>query len=363
LTRVRARGEEVRRFIIANVEKHPKDISRTVSEKFGISRQAVNLHLKRLIDEGALKAQGSTSNRVYSLASLLTWRGTYLIADNPTEDRVWYNDIAPNVGSLPQNVSDIWHYAFTEMFNNAIEHSEGQSITVDLKKTAANTELMVRDDGVGIFRKIQAALGLEDARHSVLELAKGKFTTDPAHHSGEGIFFSSRMFDEFVILSGEVFFSHEFPEVEDWILERERGIGGTFVHMTLSDHTSRTTKKVFDKFTSGGDDYGFTKTVVPVNLARYGDDNLVSRSQARRLLARVDRFRTVVLDFKGVEAIGQAFADEAFRVFPSHHPDVKVIEINARSAVKRMISHVRSVAEEATGTTAPNGDEEQMTLI
>ena len=93
----------------------------------------------------------------------------------------------------------------------------------------------------------------------MLELAKGKFTTDPAHHSGEGIFFSSRMFDEFVILSGEVFFSHEFPDVEDWILERERCVTGTLVSMSLSNHTARTTKKVFDRFTSGDDDYGFTE--------------------------------------------------------------------------------------------------------
>jgi len=363
LTRVRARGEVVRRFIIANVEKHPRDICRVVAQKFGISRQAVNLHLRRLVDEGALEATGATNNRSYTLASLSSWSEVYSIAEHPTEDRVWYRDLAPHLGSVPQNVSDIWHYGFTEMFNNAIEHSEGVAISVDLKKTAASTELSICDDGVGIFRKIQTALGLEDARHSVLELAKGKFTTDPARHSGEGIFFASRMFDEFVILSGEVFFSHEFPEVEDWILERERCATGTLVAMTLSNHTSRTTKKVFDRFTSGDDDYGFTKTVVPVNLARYGDDNLVSRSQARRLLTRVDRFRIVMLDFKGIDAIGQAFADEVFRVFPSRHPEVKVLEINARSAVKRMISRARSVAPGPSGSREPEGNDEQMTLL
>lgn len=363
MTRVRARGEVVRRFIIANAEKHPRDISRVAAQKFGISRQAVNLHLRRLVDEGALNAEGTTSNRRYTLAPLSSWNEVYFIADQPTEDRVWYRDIAPHLGSVPQNVSDIWHYGFTEMFNNALEHSEGTAVTVGLKKTAASTELTISDDGVGIFRKIQAALGLEDARHSVLELAKGKFTTDPAHHSGEGIFFSSRMFDEFVILSGEVFFSHEFPDVEDWILERERCVTGTLVSMSLSNHTARTTKKVFDRFTTGDDDYGFTKTVVPVDLTRYGDDNLVSRSQARRLLARVDRFRTVVLDFKGIDAIGQAFADEVFRVFPGLHPEVKVVEINARSAVKRMISRARTASQDSATSPTPEGDDDQMSLL
>lgn len=342
MTRVRARGEAVRRFIIDNVEKHPKDISRLTASKFGISRQAVNLHLRRLVDEGALRPDGATSNRSYKLAPLVTWEKDYSIGDGLAEDRVWLRDIAPCLGQMPQNVTDIWHYAFTEMFNNALEHSEGSTVHVAIDRTAASTDLGVSDNGVGIFKKIQAALGLEDERHSVLELAKGKFTTDPANHSGEGIFFSSRMFDDFIIRSGEVFFDHEFAADEDWIMKRDSRVMGTAVLMTLSNHTARTTKKVFDRFTSGGDDYGFTKTVVPVKMATYGDDNLVSRSQAQRLLARVDRFKVVVLDFDGIDAIGQAFADEAFRVFPNHHPEIDVLGIHMRSAVKRMVSRAES---------------------
>lgn len=111
---------------------------------------------------------------------------------------------------MPENVLDIWQYGFTEMFNNAIDHSGGKTISVNLEKTAVNTEIAIYDDGVGIFRKIQAELGLLDERHAVLELAKGKLTTDPARHSGEDIFFTSRMFDDFVILSCGVYFSHKF---------------------------------------------------------------------------------------------------------------------------------------------------------
>lgn len=343
MTGVRARGEEVRRFIVENVAEHSVDIGRVAATKFGISRQAVNLHLRRLVDEGELAAEGATSSRSYALVPLESWSRDYSLADGATEDRVWVRDVAPSLAELPRNVRDIWHYAFTEMFNNAIEHSEGGVITVDLARTAVSTVLTVRDDGVGIFRKIQAALGLDDERHAVLELAKGKFTTDPAHHTGEGIFFSSRMFDVFTIVSGEVVFSHEGAKVEDWIVQLDPSVAGTKVSMSLGNHATRTAKKVFDRFTTADDDYGFTKTVVPVVLARYGDDNLVSRSQARRLLARVDRFRVVVLDFEGVDTIGQAFADEVFRVFPSEHPEVDLQETNARSAVRRMISRARSV--------------------
>lgn len=344
MTKIGSRGETVRRFIIDNVERYPKDISRVTEAKFGVSRQAVNLHLHRLVNEGALTSAGATRRRSYSLAPLVEWTKDYPVSDDPAEDQVWREDVAPSLNQMAQNVTGIWQYGFTEMFNNAFEHSEGTNITVRVEKTAASTVLSVSDNGVGIFKKIQAALGLLDERHSVLELAKGKFTTDPRHHSGEGIFFASRMFDGFVIISGEVFFTHSHDSVEDWVFESGKTSSGTTVFMLLSNHTSRTTRRVFDKFASEDDKYGFTKTVVPVWMTKYGDDNLVSRSQARRLLARVDRFKRVMLDFTGVDSIGQAFADEVFRVFPLLHPEVTVVETNANSAVKKMIGRARSAS-------------------
>ncbi|MBW2164126.1 MAG: DUF4325 domain-containing protein, partial [Deltaproteobacteria bacterium] len=229
----------------------------------------------------------------------------------------------------------------TEMFNNAIDHSNGTVINIQLKKTATNTELALYDDGIGIFKKIQAELGLLDERHAILELAKGKLTTDPANHTGEGIFFTSRMFDDFEILSGGIYFSHKFDEKEDWILERDRFSSGTAVWMKINNHTARTTRKIFDKFTSD-DDFGFTKTVVPVRLAQYGDDKLISRSQAKRLLVRIDRFKTVIFDFQSVDSIGQAFADEVFRVFALKHPEIELMAIKANSEVKRMIHRARA---------------------
>ena len=192
--------------------------------------------------------------------------------------------------------------------------------------------------------RFKKPLHLLDERHAVLELAKGKFTTDPQHHSGEGIFFTSRSFDEFRIISGTVYFSHDFGDEEDWILgdDENEDIRGTAVVMRLNNHTARTLQGVFDEYADV--DFGFTKTVVPVRLAQYGDDKLISRSQAKRLLARVDRFRTVMLDFAGVETIGQAFADEVFRVFVTEHPNIKLIETNTEPEVLAMINRVRATA-------------------
>lgn len=348
MTSVRVRGEIARKFIIEQLDAHPSDIVRLAAEKFACSRQAVHKHLQRLIAEGAVTESGQTRNKVYRLAPLVKWEKQYAADDDLVEDAVWRNDVAPSLGKLPENVMGIWHYGFTEMFNNVIDHSQASHAFISLTKTAAATTIAIYDDGVGIFKKIQAALNLLDERHAVLELAKGKFTTDPENHSGEGIFFSSRMFDEFDILSGEVSFSHEFDKKEDWIPQRSAPREGTLVTMTLHNHTSRTSKKVFDKFTSG-DDYAFSKTVVPVKLMRYGDDNLVSRSQAKRLLARFDRFKVVILDFSGVASIGQAFADEVFRVFRLKHPEVELVPLHTSSEVKRMISRAEALGASGEG--------------
>jgi anti-sigma regulatory factor (Ser/Thr protein kinase) len=349
MTRVRARGEQIRRFILEHVERHPADIAKAAAQHFDITRQAINKHVQRLVSEHALAESGNTRSRSYRLSPLQEWRRSYLIRPGLAEDLVWTGDVLPVIGEQPENVLDIWHYCFTEMFNNAIDHSGGTSIYVHILRTAVNTEMSISDDGVGIFKKIQDALGLLDERHAILELSKGKLTTDPEKHTGEGIFFTSRMVDSFDILSGGVYMGHVFGKEEDWIMEREKFQSGTTIFLKLSNHTGRTLTRVYDQYAPGSDDYGFNKTVVPVKLATYGNDKLLSRSQAKRLLARVELFKVVVFDFTGVPTIGQSFADEIFRVFANEHRSIELVPIHETSEVKRMIARVKSGAAIALG--------------
>ena len=76
---------------------------------------------------------------------------------------------------------------------------------------------------------------------------------------------------------------------------------------------------------------------MPIKLAQYGDGKLVSRSQAKRLLVRFDRFKTIVLDFEDVSSVGQAFADEIFRVFQKQHLHIDLSFVNASQRVEKMI--------------------------
>jgi len=342
MTKLRKRGEQIRQFIIDNVEHHPKDVSNLAAKTFGITRQAVNKHIQRLVKQEVLLLRGTTRSRHYLLHPLEQWEHIYTLDSSLEEHIVWRDDISPRLGELPDNVIDIWHFGFTEMLNNAIDHSSGKNASLQLKKTATSIEIMIYDDGEGIFKKIQNEMKLSDERHAVFELSKGKLTTDPDNHTGEGIFFASRMFDNFTIVSGNVYFSHSHNEIEDWILENQKLISGTSIFMKIKNKTTRTVKEIFDNFTSDDGEYGFTKTVVPVRLAQYGNEKLVSRSQAKRLLARVDRFKVVIFDFDGIESIGQAFADEVFRVFRKQHPEIELHHIKSNREVKNMISRAQS---------------------
>jgi len=334
------RGREIRAFIIQNIPDHPRDVVNVASKRFGISRQAVIRYVRELLAGGYITAEGKTRQREYSLRMLHDRKFTVPLT-GLEEDQLWRNEVAPVLTNLPRNVLDIWHYGFTEMVNNAIDHSGGRSLRVVIEMNALLTKVLVIDDGIGIFRKIKEECHLEDERHAVLELAKGKLTTDPDRHTGEGIFFTSRMLDRFAILSGDVHFSHEFGEDEDWILETDRPDTGTAVFMYLANDSKQTDNEVFERFASDEEDYGFRKTVVPVRLARHGVEKLVSRSQAKRLLTRVDRFSTVIFDFKDVESIGRAFADEIFRVFDRNNPGILLITSNTVPEVDKIIKLAR----------------------
>jgi STAS-like domain of unknown function (DUF4325) len=347
---VEKRGAEIRQFILKHVQEHPRDIVALTAQAFHISRQGVHRHLQRLRRDQALCVHGTTRNRRYTLQPRTQWAKDYVLSEIAGEDVIWRRDIRPVLGALPANVLDIWQYGFTEMLNNALEHSAGQRVVVSVIQTAIDTQMAIGDDGEGIFKKLQRELGLADERHAVLELGKGKVTTDPVHHTGEGIFFTSRMFEHFLIFSGNVSFAHrreeEFADDPlDWIGQEERATEGTVVGMTLKNTVPWTTKEVFDQFSTDRD-YSFTKTVVPVHLAQYGDEKLVSRSQAKRLLAGMTRFKVVLLDFAGVESIGQAFADEVFRVFVEAHPQIELYAGHTNTTVQQMLRHVAGTRAE-----------------
>jgi hypothetical protein len=68
----------------------------------------------------------------------------------------------------------------------------------------------------------------------------------------------------------------------------------------------------------------------------------ISRSEAKRLVANLEKFSEIVLDFRDVKSVGQGFADEVFRVFAGRYPTIRIATENTRPAVDAMIRHVSS---------------------
>lgn len=162
---------------------------------------------------------------------------------------------------------------------------------------------------------------------------KGKLTTDPERHSGEGIFFSSKVMDSFFIFSdGKVFTNNKFDDSEITDIP-DKMKSGTKVVMSLSNFTEKTPQEIFDLYTN--DDSGFTKTTIP--LKNIFSASPVSRSQAKRVCNRLDRFQEVILDFEGLSWMGQGFAHQIFVVFARENSEVRLTPVIWRRLWKRCI--------------------------
>lgn len=336
--------EVIKQFIIDNLPEHPNDIAAYASEKLNITRQTTYKYLKEFIADGFIRGSGKTKGIQYEFVPV-NHNLEFPMNQVKSESDIWAGIVIPILPELTTNVREICAYGFQEMLNNVIDHASATKVIIGHQYTLGTIKFFVIDNGVGVFNKIQKDLNLATPQQAILELAKGKFTSDPTRHSGEGIYFTSRMFDHYAILSGKLgFLGHD---KNDWIFDRPESdnVEGTTVSMEISRNSKRTIGSVFNQFTIETEDYGFNKTKIPLKLMQYEGESLVSRSQAKRLMARADKFLEVILDFEGIKFIGQAFADEIFRVFRNQHPEVKIIHLNATKEIEAMIKHVTTVVK------------------
>jgi anti-sigma regulatory factor (Ser/Thr protein kinase) len=338
------RAEIIRRFLLNSIKAGNSHFLHDAMETFQLTRQSIHGHLTALVKLGYLIADGNTRARTYALGQKRFHRAMFSLKGLQESD-VYYRDFGYIFNDLPRELENICHYGFTEMLNNAIDHSGGDAVIVNVDRTAELITIRIDDNGEGIFNHIARIMNLSDPRESLLELSKGKLTTDPDNHTGQGIFFTSRAFDYFLIYSGDLIFSHNDGDINDFLLHNPNDHKGTRVMMRIAMDSQKILKSVFDDFTGNEDeDFVFNKTVVPVKLALYEGERLVSRSQAKRILNRVEKFKTVILDFQDVDFIGQAFADEVFRVFTRRNPQISLIPVHITKDVEQAIQAAKSTS-------------------
>lgn len=241
--------------------------------------------------------------------------------------------------NLEENIQSILEYALSEMINNAIEHSESKSIKVKLLRDDKRFRFFVIDYGIGVFRNVMKKLNLNSEYDAINEILKGKTTTQPKTHSGEGIFFTSKIADKFHINSRgfKLLINNEINDV--FVNTTKKSFLGSEVFFEIKTDSKKHLSDIFKEYQSNPDTYAFDKTKITVKLYTLGTIYM-SRSQARRILSNLDKFDHIVLDFKDVPTIGQAFADEIFRVYKNNRPDVKIEAINTNKNIDFMIGRV-----------------------
>ena len=346
---VRQQTESIHRYILANVSAHPRDIASLTGKTFNISRQAVNRHLHALTESGAIEATGQTRSREYRLRTTGTMSKVLRITPVLEEDLAWREYLAPHLADAPQNVREICYYGFTEVINNVLSHAGAKRLSLAMTRTANGVSFSVTDDGDGVFASVAVALGTIDDAHAALELTKGGVTSAPGSHKGGTLFFAMKMFDRFAIHAGALQLSHAGDSGECTLSTAAFAIKGTSVSMEISFSSARTMSDVFDAFASDEDTERQIRTMVPVALLIRDGDALMTRSQARRLTRRLEAFEEVLLDFRGVETIGRAFADEVFRTFREANPGVTLMSTHANADVRERIrTTLKGAAASAT---------------
>jgi biotin operon repressor/anti-sigma regulatory factor (Ser/Thr protein kinase) len=330
--------------ILKYLSKHQIVSGQELSEYLGVSRQAVNKHLKELIQDGEVVKEGSTRGATYKLRgksgkgkSTGKFEKTYNLKDLE-EDSVFKEvNIFLNLEKeLNSYALAVVRYSFTEILNNAIDHSLSARCSVRVGFDSYNFYFRIRDFGIGVFYSIFSKFDLTDESAAVGELIKGKTTTMAERHTGEGIFFTSKAADKLSLRSHktDLFFDNFKKDV---FIEEKRYLKGTDIFFSINKRSKRKLEKVFQDYASEEFDYRFDRTRVQVKLFQ---KQYISRSEAKRLVHGLDKFAEIILDFNGVKTIGQGFADEVFRVFKQEHPDIIIKTENVSPALEPMIRHV-----------------------
>ncbi|TXI19055.1 MAG: DUF4325 domain-containing protein [Roseateles sp.] len=327
-------------WITAAASEHSHDLPGHVEERTGASRRAVLAALRRLTEAGWLKRSGSARRPVYGPGGLRQVARSYTL-HGLQEDLPWQRDFAPHF-DLPRHVERMIRHGFTELVNNAADHSGGSSVTVSLRQTPTHVQLLVSDDGIGVFDKICTAFSLEDPQHAMLELSKGRLTSSPDAHTGRGLFFSSQLADVFDIHANNTAYQRRAWESAGWRRGKALPRQGSSIYMAIALNTTRSLDAVMEAWSLAGDGIEFDQTRVQLRLLAGEGQPLDSRAQARRVGLRLTTFRRAEIDFEGVTDVGHGFTDELFRVFAKAHPQVELQPTNMTPRIAALVKSARA---------------------
>lgn len=327
--------------------KSKKITSKDLARSSGVSRQYASIVLRDLTQQGKLEKIGFTKASFYvkpgSRELLQEDIKRRLQNKSLNEDEVLdsLKQQASFIGNLRGNIIHIFDYAFSEMLNNAIDHSKSKFVELKVGHEGVDIWFIVDDFGIGVFKNVMKKRGLNSELEAIQDLLKGKTTTHPQAHTGEGIFFTSKVADVFILESFGLRLRIDNLLNDIFIEKVTPPRVGTRVIFQVNKNSKKEVGDMFKKYQVDTMEPGFDKTEVKIKLYTM-QTKYVSRSQARRLLAGLDKFKSIVLDFEKVETVGQGFADQIFRVFQERHPNIKISVINTDETIQFMIDRSKT---------------------
>jgi anti-sigma regulatory factor (Ser/Thr protein kinase) len=329
----------VTQWITAAALRHGEQLPAHVMARLGLARRPALALLRRLAELQWLQIDGTPRRRRYGPGPLRQVVQRYTLA-GLQEDEPWRRDFAPCF-ALPANVQRMARHAFTELLNNAVDHSGGSRVTVSMRQTPLQLQLLVSDDGCGLFQRIEERFAIDEPALAMLELSEGGLTSDPQRHTGQGLFFTSRLADVFDIHANATAFQCRSWDRLAWRTGRPATPHGTSVYLAIALDTPRTLDGVLQAH-RGAAGHGLARTTVPLHLLAGPEGVLASRAEARRAAARLDCFEHAEINFAGVSDIGHGFADELFRVFGGGHPGLELRSTGMNPAVQAVLASVRA---------------------
>ena len=187
--------------ILTLIKKNKEGVTADSLEKeLGYSRQYIVRLLSRLMSQGEIHRRGKTRAAKYypGKASDEINRLELIKERKSLSEHVVFEEVRKRLqldARLNKNCLIIFDYAFTEMLNNAIDHSQSKKVWINVEIDHANITFIIKDLGIGAIESIKQGFEISDDFLALEHLFKGKQTTAIEAHSGQGIFFTSKAVD------------------------------------------------------------------------------------------------------------------------------------------------------------------------
>ncbi|MBR2589137.1 DUF4325 domain-containing protein [Candidatus Saccharibacteria bacterium] len=330
-------------YILLKNSKKELSVSDIVQKIATKNRTYISKCLSELQKSHKLESRKSGRQIFYKISETEIYYEENLDFNSIHDEEIWKAIKISLPDNISENTENILFFAFSEMLNNAIDHSKSNYAYVKVWREKDTVKFIVEDKGIGVFRSLMSKKGYKDEIEAIGELVKGKVTTAPKWHSGEGIFWTSKIADRFALSS----FNYRLTidtVIDDYaieLLDESERIFGTKVQFEIELATQKSLMHLFEKYSLNRETYSFDTTMIPVKLYQSGEV-WISRSQAKRILSGLEKYRKIIFDFKGIKIVGQAFVDEIFRVFSIHHPEIELEPINMNKSVKMMVERALS---------------------